>query len=61
MTIRHLEIFTAVADTKGMSKAARQLHISQPCISQSISELEKYYDPSLLHGMRQDKDFSLDD
>jgi hypothetical protein len=25
------------------------------------TELEKYYDPSLLHGMRQYKDFSLDD
>ncbi len=53
MTIRHLEIFTAVADTKGMSKAARQLHISQPCISQAISELEKYYGVKLFERLSQ--------
>lgn len=38
MTLRHLQIFTTVADTGGMSKAARILHISQPSISQSVSE-----------------------
>lgn len=42
MTIRHLQIFTAVADEMGMSAAAKKLHISQPTVSQAIGELEKY-------------------
>ena len=40
MTIRHLKIFTTVADAGGMSKAAKELHITQPSISQAIAELE---------------------
>lgn len=53
MTIRHLEIFTAVAETGGMSKAAAQLHISQPSISQAVSELEKYYGVKLFERLSQ--------
>ena len=43
MTLLHLQIFITVADMGGMSKAARVLHISQPSISQAVSELERYY------------------
>ena len=53
MTIRHLKIFTMVADTGGMSKAAKKLHISQPSISQAISELEKYYGVKLFERLSQ--------
>lgn len=53
MTIRHLKIFTMVADKGGMSKAARELHISQPSISQAISELEKYYSVKLFERLSQ--------
>ena len=53
MTIRHLKIFAAVADTGGMSKAARALHISQPGISQAISELERYYGVRLFERLSQ--------
>ncbi len=33
MTIRHLQIFIAVAETGSMSAAAKRLYISQPTVS----------------------------
>lgn len=53
MTLRHLEIFTAVADTGGMSAAAKKLHISQPTVSQAVAELEKYYGVKLFERLSQ--------
>lgn len=53
MTIRHLKIFTAVADEGGMSAAAKKLHISQPSVSQAIAELEKYYGMKLFERLSQ--------
>lgn len=53
MTIRHLSIFTTVADAGGMSKAARILHISQPSISQAIAELERHYGVKLFERLSQ--------
>lgn len=53
MTIRHLEIFTAVADTGGMSKAAKRLHISQPSVSQAVAEMENYYGIRLFERLSQ--------
>lgn len=53
MTLRHLKIFTTVADTGGMSKAARALHISQPSISQAVSELERHYHVKLFERLSQ--------
>ena len=52
MTIRHLKIFTTVADTGGMSAAAKKLHVSQPTVSQAISELEKHYGVKLFESLR---------
>lgn len=43
MTIRHLKVFLAVADTGKMSLAAKKLYIAQPTVSQTISELERTY------------------
>ena len=43
MTIRHLKIFLAVAETGKMSEAAARLYISQPTVSQAIRELEEHY------------------
>lgn len=43
MTIRHLRIFVAVAETKKMSAAAERCYISQPTVSQAIRELEEHY------------------
>ena len=46
-TIRQLEAFIATAEFKNMSEAAKHLYISQPTVSQIISELEKEYDTKL--------------
>ncbi len=43
ITIKHLLIFKEVARVKSMSKAAKNLYISQPSISQKIQEIEEYY------------------
>lgn len=43
MDIRHLRIFIEVADSGKMSSAAEKLFISQPTVSQTIRELEEYY------------------
>lgn len=47
MTIRHLKIFIAVAETGKMSLAAQQLYLTQPTVSQAIRELEEHYETRL--------------
>lgn len=42
-TLRQLKTFIAVAEYKKMNEAAKQLYISQPTVSQIISELEAEY------------------
>lgn len=42
-TLKQLQTFIAVAEYKKMSEAARQLYISQPTVSQIISDLEQEY------------------
>ena len=41
MTLRQLEIFLAVAREKSFSLAAKKIHLSQPTLSEHISELER--------------------
>lgn len=53
MTIRHLRIFTAVAEAGSMSAAARVLFVSQPSVSQAIGELEKEYGVKLFERLSQ--------
>ncbi len=43
MTLHHLEVFVAVCQEKTMHAAAEKLHLSQPSISKTIADLEKYY------------------
>lgn len=43
MTIRHLKTFILVCDLESISKASEKLHIAQPAVSQTISDLESYY------------------
>ncbi len=43
MTIRHLKVFVTVCSTGSMSKAAKELFITQPTVSQAIAELEAHY------------------
>ena len=51
MTIRHLKIFLAVADSGKMSLAAEQLFITQPSVSQAIRELEEHYQTLLFERL----------
>jgi DNA-binding transcriptional LysR family regulator len=41
MELRHLRYFVAVADRKGFREASRFLHVSQPAISKSLTQLEE--------------------
>ena len=43
MTLRHFRIFLAVCEQLNMTEAARQLHISQPSVTQAIHEMEDHY------------------
>lgn len=43
MTIRHMQIFRAVAETGKVGTAARRLYITQPTVSKAIAEIEKEY------------------
>ncbi len=43
MTIWHLKLFIAVAESGSMSGAANQYLIRQPSVSQKIAELERHY------------------
>lgn len=47
MTIRHLKTFIAVCDEGGISKAAEKLRVAQPAVSQTVSEMERYYGVTL--------------
>ena len=47
LNIRHYRIFQCVAQCLNMSHAAKQLYVSQPTVSQTISEMEKYYEIKL--------------
>ncbi|MGE5386921.1 MAG: LysR family transcriptional regulator [Betaproteobacteria bacterium] len=47
LTLRQLEIFSAIARTENVSKAAGQLAMSQSAASSALVELEKAYDQPL--------------
>lgn len=49
-----LQVFVVAAETENFSRAARQLHMSQPAVSQHISQLEKQLGIQLFdrHGRR---------
>ncbi len=51
MTIRHLRVFIMVADLGSMTKAANKLFIAQPSVSQTIKELEDYYNIRLFERL----------
>lgn len=46
-TLKQLHIFVAVAETLHMSEAAKKLYVSQPTVSQTISDLEREFDVAL--------------
>ena len=41
MELRHLRAFSAIAESRSFSKAARQLHVAQPPLSRQMSQLER--------------------
>ena len=47
MTLRQLQIFAEVAACGKMSTAAANLYVSQPSISETIAEIERYYEVKL--------------
>ena len=47
MTLRHLRIFVRVCQNQNVTQTAKDLHLSQPAVSQAIRELEEYYQVSL--------------
>jgi len=51
MTHRHFKIFVTVCDAMNMTAAAKQLYMSQSAVSQTITELEKYYDIRLFERL----------
>lgn len=53
MTIRHLKIFIAVAETASMSAAANRLYLTQPTVSQAIRDMEDYYHVQLFDRLHK--------
>jgi LysR family transcriptional regulator, transcriptional activator of the cysJI operon len=47
MNFRHLRIFLTVCEVGNMTQAAKKLYMAQPTVSQTIAELEKYYEVRL--------------
>ncbi len=48
MDLNHLTTFCTVVEAGSISKAAKELYVTQPAISQKIQELEEYYKAQLL-------------
>ena len=53
-TLRQLQTFIAVAEHRKMSEAAKHLYISQPTVSQIISDLEKEYETQLFDRLNKE-------
>ncbi len=53
MTLRHLKIFVSVARNLSMTKAAGELFIAQPAVSNAIGELEKHYNVKLFERINK--------
>lgn len=51
MEFRQLEYFVSLAQAKTFSKAADQVHVSQPALSQGIQKLEEELDVQLVERM----------
>ncbi len=53
MTTRHLKVFVCVAKHLSMTKAAEELFIAQPAVSNTISEIEKNYNIKLFERINK--------
>ncbi|HJD44460.1 MAG TPA: LysR family transcriptional regulator [Candidatus Paenalcaligenes intestinipullorum] len=52
ITLRHLEVFVAIASTGTVKAAAEQVFISQPAASMALAELERQLDVPLFDRIR---------
>ena len=43
MTLRHMKVFVTVYRTENVTKAAQILNLTQPVVTRTIQEIEKYY------------------
>lgn len=53
MTLRHLRIFTEVYDTKNVTQASLNLHMTQPAVTRAVQELEQHYGVALFERIRR--------
>ena len=53
MTIRHLKVFTCVCKHQSMTRAAEELFIAQPAVSNTIAEIEKNYNVKLFERINK--------
>jgi DNA-binding transcriptional LysR family regulator len=53
MTIRHLKIFLQIYETQNVTRAAEQLHMTQPAVSRALQELERYYGVQLFERLNR--------
>ena len=49
LNLSELTVFLTVAETNSFSAAGRELHLTQPAISQKIDNLEKHFSARLFH------------
>ncbi len=59
MDFRALEVFAAVIESMGFSRAAERLGVSQPTVSQHVRQLEEELDTALI--IRSTREFSITD
>ena len=53
MELRYLRYFVTVAERQNFTRAAEELHVAQPAISQQIKSLEEELGVSLLHRTKR--------
>lgn len=53
MTIRHLKIFLMVYQTQNITRAAENLHMTQPAVTRAVKEIEQYYGVCLFERLNR--------
>ena len=48
MELRHLRYFTAVVKWKSYREASRRIHVAQPAISQTVTDLDVLSEPQFV-------------